>query len=73
MRHGEFYDYTNDCWLGAGVIICPGVTIGNRCVIALDIIDAVVKKAYPEITLGDLNKTTDRLYRELHKLLSETN
>lgn len=23
----------NDCWLGAGVTICPGVTIGNGCVI----------------------------------------
>lgn len=23
-----------DCWLGGGVIICPGVTIGNRCIIA---------------------------------------
>ena len=24
----------NDCWLGGGVIVCPGVTIGDRCVIA---------------------------------------
>ena len=23
----------NDCWLGGGVIVCPGVTIGDRCVI----------------------------------------
>ena len=23
----------NDCWLGAGVIVCPGVTIGDGCVI----------------------------------------
>ena len=23
-----------DCWLGGGVIVCPGVTIGNRCIIA---------------------------------------
>ena len=23
-----------DCWLGGGVVVCPGVTIGNRCVIA---------------------------------------
>ena len=22
-----------DCWLGAGVIVCPGVTIGDRCII----------------------------------------
>ena len=133
----------NDCWLGAGVIICPGVTIGDRCVIgagsvvvkdipadsmavgnparvikklvsenkderfqalledllktfndkgysaedfyggctlcgdanefALDIIDAAVKRAVPDIAQEDLNKTSDRLYRELHKLLSEMN
>ena len=23
----------NDCWLGANVVVCPGVTIGNNCVI----------------------------------------
>lgn len=23
----------NDCWIGAGAIICPGVTIGDGCVI----------------------------------------
>ena len=23
----------NDCWLGAGVIVCPGVSIGDGCVI----------------------------------------
>lgn len=24
----------NDCWLGAGVTVCPGVKIGDRCIIA---------------------------------------
>lgn len=24
----------DDCWLGGGVTVCPGVTIGPRCVIA---------------------------------------
>ena len=132
----------NDCWLGAGVIVCPGVTIGDRCVIgagsvvvkdipsdtmavgnpakvikklvsenkdeqyhalledllktfkdkgytaedffggctlcgdanefALDIIDAAVKQAVPDITQQELNKTTDKLYQELHKRLSES-
>ena len=23
----------NDCWLGANVVACPGVTIGENCVI----------------------------------------
>ena len=23
----------NDCWLGANVVVCPGVTIGDNCVI----------------------------------------
>ena len=23
----------NDCWFGAGVTVCPGVTVGDRCVI----------------------------------------
>lgn len=22
-----------DCWLGAGVVVCPGVTIGDRCIV----------------------------------------
>ena len=22
-----------DCWIGGGAILCPGVTIGDRCII----------------------------------------
>lgn len=22
-----------DCWIGGGTVICPGVTIGDRCII----------------------------------------
>ena len=34
----------NDCWLGAGVIVCPGVTIGEGCVIGAG---SVVTKDIP--------------------------
>lgn len=26
-------DIGDDCWIGGGVIICPGVRIGNRCIV----------------------------------------
>lgn len=34
----------SDCWIGGGVIICPGVTIGDRCVIGAG---SVVTKDMP--------------------------
>lgn len=34
-----------DCWLGAGVIVCPGVTIGDRSIIGAG---SVVVKDIPE-------------------------
>lgn len=34
-----------DCWLGGNVTICPGVTIGNRCVVAAG---SVVIKSFPD-------------------------
>lgn len=34
----------DDCWLGAGVIVCPGVTIGEGCVIGAG---SVVTKDVP--------------------------
>lgn len=33
-----------DCWIGGGAVICPGVTIGDRCVVAAG---AVVTKDVP--------------------------
>ncbi|MDE7143260.1 MAG: hypothetical protein K2N76_00510, partial [Muribaculaceae bacterium] len=33
------------CWIGGGAIICPGVTIGNRCVIGAG---SVVTKNVPD-------------------------
>ena len=35
----------NDCWLGANVTVCPGVTIGDRCVIGAG---AVVTRDIPD-------------------------
>lgn len=35
----------HDCWLGANVTICPGVTIGNNCVIGAG---AVVTRDIPD-------------------------
>lgn len=35
----------NDCWFGAGVIVCSGVTIGNNCVIGAG---SVVTKDIPD-------------------------
>ena len=37
-----------DCWIGGGVIICPGVRIGDRCVLGAG---AVVTKDIPDDTL----------------------
>ena len=39
----------NDCWLGGGAIVCPGVTIGPGCVIGAG---AVVTKDVPPYSLA---------------------
>lgn len=39
----------DDCWLGGGVIVCPGVTIGNRCIIAAG---SVVTRDIPNDSLA---------------------
>jgi maltose O-acetyltransferase len=38
-----------DCWLGGGVIVCPGVSIGNRCIIAAG---SVVTRDIPDDSLA---------------------
>lgn len=45
---------------------------GDANEFALDIIDAAVKQAVPDISRQELNKTTDKLYQELHKRLSDS-
>lgn len=39
----------DDCWIGGGAIILPGVTIGNRCIIGAG---AVVTKSIPDNSLA---------------------
>ncbi len=34
METGYPITIGNNCWLGGGVTVCPGVTIGDRCIIA---------------------------------------
>ena len=38
-----------DTWLGGGVVVCPGVTIGKRCVIGAG---SVVTKDIPDDCLA---------------------
>lgn len=38
-----------DCWLGGSVVVCPGVTIGNRCIIAAG---SVVTRDIPDDCLA---------------------
>ena len=38
-----------DCWLGGNVVVCPGVTIGYRCIIAAG---SVVTKDIPDDSLA---------------------
>ena len=39
----------NDCWLGANVVVCPGVTIGDGCVIGAG---SVVVKDIPPMSFA---------------------
>ncbi|MBO7092770.1 MAG: hypothetical protein J6W23_13375, partial [Victivallales bacterium] len=39
----------NDCWFGANVVICPGVTIGDGCVIGAG---AVVTRDIPPMSFA---------------------
>lgn len=50
----------NDCWFGANVTVCPGVTVGNGCVIGAG---SVVTKDIPENCFAAGNPC--RVIREL--------
>ena len=55
----------DDCWLGGGVIVCPGVTIGNRVIIGAgsvvthDIPDDVVVTGNPARIIKGHRPDTD--------------
>lgn len=51
-----------DCWLGGNVVVCPGVAIGNRCIIAAgsvvtkDILDDSLAAGIPAVVKRSLKK-----------------
>lgn len=49
VETGKAIRIGRDCWLGGGVIVCPGVTIGNRCIIAAG---SVVTRDIPDDSLA---------------------
>ncbi|WP_080873907.1 sugar O-acetyltransferase [Oceanobacillus timonensis] len=53
----------NDCWLGANVVVCPGVTIEDNCVIGAG---SVVVKDIPSNTFAAGNPC--RVIREITEL-----
>ncbi len=52
-----------DCWIGGSAVLCPGVTIGNRCVIGAG---AVVTKDIPDDSVAVGNPA--RVIRDLTAL-----
>lgn len=59
-EHGEPITIGDHCWIGGSTVICPGVTIGNRCIIAAG---AVVVKDVPDDSMVGGNPA--RLIRKL--------
>jgi maltose O-acetyltransferase len=61
-ENGEPVTIGDDCWIGGGAIICPGVTIGPGCVIGAG---AVVTKNIPANSLAVGNPA--RVIRKLNQ------
>lgn len=60
----------NDCWLGANVVICPGVTVGDNCIIGAgsvvtkDIPAGSIAAGNPARVLREINEADSLLKRE---------
>ncbi len=61
LENGKPISIGNDVWVGGGAIICPGVTIGDRAVIAAG---AVVTKDVPSDVVVGGNPA--RFIKQLH-------
>lgn len=48
VEFGEPVTIGEDCWIGGGAIILPGISIGNRCIVGAG---AVVTKDLPDDTV----------------------
>ena len=63
VESGKAIRIGNDCWLGGGVIVCPGVTIGDRCIIAAG---SVVTRDIPDDSLAAGNPAVVKRKLENH-------
>ena len=50
MEQGRPVTIGDDCWIGGGAIICPGVTVGEGAVVAAGAV--VVKDVEPRTVVG---------------------
>ncbi|MFP4356293.1 MAG: sugar O-acetyltransferase [Phycisphaerae bacterium] len=50
LENGKDVSIGSDVWVGGGAIICPGVTIGDRSVVAAGAV--VVKDVPPDVVVG---------------------
>ncbi len=62
VEYGRAVAIGRDCWIGGSAVICPGVTIGDRCVVAAG---AVVTRDVPDDSLVGGNPA--RIIRKLDR------
>ena len=61
--YGWWWKPTKTCWIGGGAVICPGVTIGDRCIIGAG---SVVTKNIPDdsVAVGNPAKVIRKVMPE---------